>query len=122
MRGTGDGLLAGEGNRARSRLRSGAIIPVMLLIPNVARMLFPAPALLVMAVALAVYYAAWFRYFAGGGAPDLLSAPLAGIPSPLAHAPNVLLAVSSYVLASRLMLGAALCFGGLHVWASALGR
>jgi hypothetical protein len=144
-------------------VRSGAAIPVLLMLPNVAWVLIPAPdalsrdaaplaltiaenvsrvvvlalpcfhsvdrkrkhsavALVGMAAALAVYYAAWGRYFVGGGAAELLSAPLAGIPSPLAFAPVALLAISSYVIASSWMLGAAVCFGALHVWASALTR
>ncbi len=144
-------------------IRSGAVIPVLLMIPNVAWMLYPAPggvsrgavppalavaenvtrvvvlalpcfyaldlkrryavpALVGMALALAVYYAAWIRYFTGGGAPALLSTPLVGIPSPLAFAPVALLAISSYVLASSWMLGAAVCFGALHIWSSALTR
>jgi hypothetical protein len=144
-------------------IRSGAVIPVLLMIPNVAWMLYPAPgggsqvvappalaiaenvtrvvvlaipcfyaldlkrkyavpALVGMALPLAVYYAAWIRYFMGGGASALLSAPLLGIPSPLAFAPIALLAISSYVLASAWMLGAAVCFGALHIWSSALTR
>jgi hypothetical protein len=36
-----------------------------------------------MALALLVYYSAWMRFFLRGGGDDLLSAPLAGIPSAL---------------------------------------
>ena len=74
-----------------------------------------------MALALAVYYAAWVRSFSGGGSPELLSAPIVGIPSPLALAPIALLIVSSYVLRSWSMLGASVVFGTLHVWVAAVG-
>lgn len=147
----------------RVTIRSGAIIPVLLMLPNVAWMLFPTPdappqrsvplaltigenvsrvaalglpcfysfeltrkratlALVGMAIALAVYYAAWIRYFIGEQNPELLSAPLAGLPSPLAFAPIAVLAISSYVLASRWMLGAAAIFGALHVWTATLAN
>jgi len=77
-------------------------------------------ALAAMALALAVYYAAWGRYFAGGRLPELLSAKLFGIPSPLAIAPIALFAVSAYLMDSWLMLGASLYFGVLHVWVSSV--
>jgi hypothetical protein len=73
-----------------------------------------------MSLALLVYYAAWMRFFLGGGAGELLSAPLAGIPSPLAFAPIALLILSAYVLDSWWMLGISVVFGVLHVWVSAL--
>lgn len=73
-----------------------------------------------MALALTVYYSAWGRYFIGGGSPELLSAPLVGIPSPLAFAPIAFLMVSSYLMGSRWMLGTSVVFGALHVWASTL--
>ena len=74
-----------------------------------------------MALALTVYYSAWVRYFAGGGSPELLSAPLVGIPSPLALAPIAFLILSSYVLRSWWMLGASVVFGALHVWVATVG-
>jgi hypothetical protein len=142
-------------------VKSGVIIPVLLMLPNVAWMFLPkstigitatipialtiveniariatlaipvfcalhltkkysAPAMAGMAVALIVYYSAWARFFHGGGSPDLLSAPLLGVPSPLAFAPIALLILSAYVLNSRVMLGASLAFGAAHIWASAL--
>ena len=73
-----------------------------------------------MALALTVYYSAWGRYFIGGGSPELLSAPLVGIPSPLAFAPIAFLIISSYMLDSWWMLGASVVFGALHVWVSAV--
>lgn len=73
-----------------------------------------------MAIALAVYYLAWARFFTGGGADALLSAPLLGIPSPLALAPVAFLLLSSYLMNSGWMLGVALCFGVLHVWGLSL--
>ncbi len=81
---------------------------------------YSSQAMMGMTVALTVYYAAWIRFFLGGGSPDLLSAPLFGIPSPLAFAPIGLLIVSAYVLDSRWMLGASVVFGALHIWASTL--
>ena len=68
-----------------------------------------------MASALAIYYLAWGRFFLGGG-----SAALLAIPSPLALAPVALLLLSSYLMNSWLMFGAALCFGVLHVWGLSL--
>jgi Flp pilus assembly protein protease CpaA len=138
-------------------LKSGAIIPALLMLPNVAWMLFysldageknavPLPlsiaenvtrsialalpifnslnlkrawskaVLIGMAIALALYYLAWARFFMGGGAAELLSAPLLAIPSPLALAPVALLLLSSYLMNSWLMFSAASCFGVLHVW------
>jgi hypothetical protein len=76
--------------------------------------------LLGMVAALTVYYVAWGRFFIGGGSVALLSAPLLGIPSPLALAPVALLVLSSYLMNSWLMFAAALCFGVLHVWVSSI--
>lgn len=145
----------------RLAVRSGALIPILLLLPNVAWMLLPnsaagpaatvpaalavvenlariatlaipfflslnlmkkysAPAVAGMALALILYYAAWARFFLGGGSPDLLSAPLAGIPLPLAIAPVALLVLSAYVLDSWWMLRCSLVFGVAHLWTSVL--
>lgn len=147
----------------RLAIQSGAVIPVLLMLPNLAWMFFsrpnhaprplvpPAlamaenvgrgavlvlpffysldlqrqfsvPALTAMALALAVYYMAWGRYFANGLAEEFLSARLAGIPAPLALAPIALFAVSSYLMHSWLMLGASLYFGVLHVWVSSVSH
>ena len=145
----------------RLAVKSGVIIPLLLMLPNVAWMLLATPAagskgsvplaltiaenvarvavlalpffysldlkkkystlaLAGMALALTVYYSAWGRYFIGGGSPELLSAPLVGIPSPLAFAPIAFLIISSYMLDSWWMLGASVVFGALHVWVSAV--
>ena len=145
----------------RLAVKSGALIPVLLMLPNVAWMLFynldaglrvsPPLALSIaenagrvavlllpffyslnlkkkysslamagMAIAFAVYYGAWVRFFAGGGLAELLSAPLLGIPGPLALAPVALLILSAYLMNSWLMLSAAVCFGALHVWSSSI--
>jgi hypothetical protein len=142
-------------------VKSGALIPVLLMLPNVVWMLFynrsadasasPHLALYIaentgrvavlllpffyalnlkkpyalvamvgMAIALAVYYGAWARFFAGGGLPALLGAPLWGIPGPLALAPVVVLMLSAYLMSSWLMLSAAVFFGVLHVWSSSM--
>lgn len=145
----------------RLAVRSGVIIPVLLMLPNVAWMLLPTPVdgsttavpvaltivenlariatlaipffcspqlrkrdsaltLAGMALVLVVYYSAWARFFLGGSAPVLLTAPLAGIPLPLAAAPVALLMLSAYVLNSRWMLTASLVFGVSHIWTSNL--
>lgn len=149
------------GEYLRLAVRSGVIIPVLVMLPNVAWMLLPksatgtAPAVPIaltivenlariatlalpvfcalqlmkkysalivagMALALIVYYSAWARYFLGGSSPVLLSAPLAGIPLPLAVAPVALLVLSAYVLDSWWMLGVSLVFGVAHIWTSNL--
>jgi hypothetical protein len=77
-------------------------------------------ALLGMAIALTVYYTAWGRFFVGGGSAALLSAPLLGIPGPLALAPVALLILASYLMSSWLMLTVSMSFGALHVWASSI--
>ncbi len=145
----------------RLAVKSGALIPALLMLPNVAWMLlynlnagpqvsvpvalsiaenvgrfavlalpifyslnlkktYSTLALLGMAVALAVYYLAWGRFFAGGGSADLLSAPLFGIPGPLALAPVALLILCAYLMDSWLMFSASVAFGALHVWASSV--
>ncbi len=145
----------------RLTVRSGVIIPVLLMLPNVAWMLLPKPvagtsttvpiALTIvenvariatlalpffcslhlrknysaitvagMALAIIVYYSAWARLFLCGSSPDLFSAPLAGIPLPMAAAPVALLVLSAYVLDSWWMLAASLVFGVAHIWTSNL--
>jgi hypothetical protein len=144
-------------------IKSGAIIPVLLMLPNLAWMLFysldagaksdvpvalsaaenvaRSVALVLpcfyslnkrgvgstvvwvgMAGALAVYYAAWGRFFMGDGSVALLSAPWMGIPSPLALSPVALLLLASCLMRSWWMFGAALAFGVFHVWALSLTR
>lgn len=145
----------------KPKLKSGAFIPLLLMLPNVAWMMFYSldvgakatvptalstaenvarfvalalpffytlnlkrvgslAVLIGMGCALALYYLAWGRFFIGGGASALLSAPLWTIPSPLALAPVVFLLLSSYLMRSWLMFSAALCFGVLHVAALSL--
>jgi len=142
-------------------VKSGAIIPVLLMLPNLAWMLFDsldagarsdvpfalsaaenaarsaalalpiffslnkksvwsAAAWVGMAGALAVYDLAWGRFFVGGGSVALLSAPLMGIPSPLALSPVALLLLASSLMNSWWMFTAALSFGVFHVWALSL--
>ena len=144
-------------------IKSGAFIPVLLMLPNLAWMLFysldpgaksdvpfalsaaetiarsvalvlpffyslnkksawSAVAWVGMTVALAVYYSAWSRFFMGEGSTALLSAPLMGIPSPLALSPVALLLLASYLMNSWWMFSAALSFGVFHVWALSLSR
>jgi hypothetical protein len=141
-------------------IRSGAWIPVLLLVPNIIWMLSPKPetagraaeprvltvienigrisavlilpwfysldlqrpyslpAAIVMGLALAVYYLAWGRYFAGGRTADLMRAPLLGIPLPLAVAPVAFLFMSAYLMGSWWMLAASALFGIAHIWIS----
>jgi len=142
-------------------IKSGALIPLLVVLPNVVWMLVPkadagaspseplvltilenvgrfvalilpfffsldvhkkfsAPVLIGMGLALAVYYTCWVRYFAGGRADALLGAPFLGIPMPMAIAPIVFLVLSSYLMSSWWMLGAALLFGVAHIWISVL--
>jgi hypothetical protein len=142
-------------------ITSGALIPILLMIPNAAWMVVPkgdsgtsaaepwyltvveriglaavliipffhsldlhkpfaAPAAIGMAVLLAVYYICWIRYFLGGRTVELLGASLLGLPLPLAVAPVVWLALSSYLMGSWWMLGASALFGFAHIWVSAL--
>src|SRR5512143_1610214 len=54
------------------------------------------PVLSVWGTALVFYYAAWVRYFAGARDFSLLSAPMLGIPLPLAIAPVIFLLASAY--------------------------
>lgn len=61
-----------------------------------------------MAGALAIYYLAWGRFFVGGGSVALLSAPLIGIPSPLAFSPVALLLLASYLMSRCLPFASAL--------------
>ena len=142
-------------------INSGALIPVFLMLPNVAWMLlynsqagpsasvpialaiaenvgrvavlvlplfyelnvkkqYAPQALVGVGIALTLYYAAWARFFLGAGSVELLSAPLVGIPGPLALAPIALLIFASYLMSSWWIFGAAVAFGALHVWSSAL--
>jgi hypothetical protein len=141
-------------------VKSGIILPLVLLLPNVFWALFPSSSgaleadesialtilenigrigilvipifysidldkpyaklvIALMAIALLIYYAAWGRYFIQGRPHDLLTAPLAGIPIPLATAPVVFTILSSYVLDSWPMLVASLFFGVVHIYISA---
>ncbi len=78
------------------------------------------PVMIGVALALAVYYARWIRYFFRGGSPELFAAPFLGIPLPMAVAPAVSLVLSSYLMGSRLMFAASALFGVAHVWNSAI--
>jgi hypothetical protein len=145
----------------RLAVKSGALIPAFLMLPNVAWMLFydlnagpsvsvplalsiaenagrvavlalpffyslnvkkkySSLAMVAMAIALAVYYVAWVRFFVGGGSAGLLSAPLLGIPGPLALAPVGLLIFSAYLMDSWVIFSVAVSFGALHVWSSSI--
>lgn len=142
-------------------IKSGALIPLLIMLPNVVWMLAPKaeasaatsepffltilenvgrlatlilpfffsldmhkrlslPVAIGMGLALAIYYACWIRYFAGGRVSTLLGAPFLGIPIPMAVAPIAFLILSSYLISSWWMFGASLLFGVAHIWISAL--
>ena len=142
-------------------IKSGALIPILIMLPNILWILLPqstksdnasapfalniaenigraailvipffyslsfgkrfsTPALVIACLALAIYYAAWARYFAGGRTAALMGASFLGIPLPLAVAPIILLTASAYLLGSWPMLIAAVWFGIAHIWVSAL--
>ncbi len=142
-------------------IKSGALIPLLIMLPNVVWMLSPKtnasappseplfltilenvgrfatlilpfffsldmhrklslPVAIGMGLALAVYYACWIRYFAGGRVSTLLGAPFLGIPIPMAIAPIAFFILSSYLMSSWWMFGASLLFGVAHIWISAL--
>ena len=142
-------------------IKSGVLIPVLIILPNVIWMLLPkadagaspsepllltilenvgrfatlilpfffsldlhkrfsTPVMVGMGLALAVYYACWIRYFAGGRAAALLGAPFLGIPLPMAVAPITFLVLSSYLMGSWWMFGVSLLFGVAHIWISVL--
>ncbi len=79
-----------------------------------------APVLILMGIALLVYYVAWGRYFFNGRDLAWMSKPLFGIPLPLATAPILFFVLSSYLLGSWWMLIASLVFGVAHIWISTL--
>lgn len=81
---------------------------------------FSVPVMIGIGLALAVYYAAWLRFFTQGRTPQLFRAPFLGIPLPLAVAPVVFLVLSSYLMDSWWMLGASVLFGVVHIWVSNL--
>jgi len=142
-------------------IKSGALIPLLIMLPNVVWMMLPKvaaskpapepllltimenvgrfatlilpfffaldmnkkfslPVVIGMGLALAIYYACWIRYFAGGRSAALLGAPFLGIPLPMAVAPIAFLILSSYLMSSWWMFGASILFGVAHIWISAL--
>jgi hypothetical protein len=78
------------------------------------------PVIILAGLALAIYYAAWIRYFTHGRTSELFRAPLLGIPLPLALAPVAFFLLSSYLLNSWPMFIASLIFGVGHIWVSAI--
>jgi hypothetical protein len=72
-------------------------------------------ALVVMFVALALYYLGWVRYFAHGRRPALLYEPLFEVPLPLAVAPIALLLAASVAQRSIWLGAAAATFGAAHL-------
>jgi hypothetical protein len=140
-------------------IKSGAIITVLLILPNLLWMLLPKlPSaskastpialtisewvsriavfviplfyaielsrkfsvfvIVMMSLAIVIYYAAWIRYFIRGRTAKLFRAPFLGIPLPMAVAPVVFIILSSYMFGSWPMLAASICFGVFHVWIS----
>lgn len=95
------------------------LLPVFFMIDLDRR--YSQPVLMLMGLCLLLYYAAWLRYFLAGRAHEMLSAPLLGVPLPMAVFPILLLILSSYLMHSWIMLGAAVFFGVAHLWVSAIG-
>jgi hypothetical protein len=77
-------------------------------------------ALVVGVLGLALYYAAWTRYFVGGRAARLLFEDWRGIPLPLAVAPTVYLLAASVLTRSVLLALVAIAFGVVHIFLSAV--
>jgi hypothetical protein len=71
--------------------------------------------LVVMALALLLYYTGWTRYFTRGRSYALLFEPLLGIPLPLAVSPIVYLLAASALLASWYLALATLILGLGHL-------
>lgn len=146
--------------RLGSVVKSGAVIPVLVMLPNLVWMFVPGssvgtpgdapqiaalvenagravtlalpffysldltkryaiPAMVGIGLALAVYYAAWFRYFAGGMAEHFFSLSLLGIPAPMIAMPIIVFILAAYLMDSWLMFAASLLFGAAHIWVSA---
>jgi hypothetical protein len=74
--------------------------------------------LVVMALALLVYYAGWARYFLRGRSYALLFEPLLGLPIPLAISPTVYLLAASVLLGSWYLALATVLLGIGHLWIS----
>jgi hypothetical protein len=72
-------------------------------------------ALVVMALALLVYYTGWVRYFTRGRSYALLFEPLLGIPIPLAISPIVYLLAASALLGSWYLVVATMILGFGHL-------
>jgi hypothetical protein len=72
-------------------------------------------ALVVMALALLLYYAVWARYFARGRSYALLFEPFLGVPLPLAISPIVCFLAASVLFASWYLALASLFFGVGHL-------
>jgi hypothetical protein len=76
--------------------------------------------LMLAAVALALYYGAWVRYFRGQRSPPLLYQSWLGIPVPLAVAPVLYLVAGAGLTRSVVMAVVAGVFGVIHVRLSLL--
>jgi hypothetical protein len=73
------------------------------------------PALLVAALALALYYAAWGRYFAAGRSMHLLFDRWMGLPVPLAIAPVMYLLAAAVLTRSAWLAVITCVFGIVHI-------
>jgi hypothetical protein len=71
-----------------------------------------------MGLALVMYYFYWVRFFTGGRSAALLGAPILGVPLPMAVFPVLFLILSSYLMGSWWMFGAAITYGTAHIWIS----
>ena len=68
-----------------------------------------------MAVALALYYGGWLRFFAGGRAYALYFASMLGLPIPMAIAPIVYFLAAGALLRSPLLAAAAFVLAVGHI-------
>lgn len=74
--------------------------------------------LVIMAVALCIYYTGWVRYFLGGRTYSLLYVPLVGLPIPMVVCPVVFFLSASIVLHSAPLAIAATILGIGHIYMS----
>lgn len=75
-------------------------------------------ALVVMVLALLLYYAGWARFFARDRSYALLFEPFLGMPLPLAISPVVCLLAASVLFGSWYLALATVTFGVAHLWIS----
>ena len=75
-------------------------------------------ALVVMALALLLYYAGWVRFFTRGRRYALLFEPMLGLPVPMAVSPVVFFLAASVLFGSWYLSLATVILGVGHLWIS----